>query len=183
MKQRIEVPSTKTWQDMIKHDEPGQQVFVRKGKVLKVITVCGESKTDQAYADTHNINNLVADAQKKGLLRAVGKFEGEMDDFPAYDFQEAQNMIAQANSMFEQMPAGIRKRFKDGATFATYVNNPDNRAELEKMGFSNGFDNLDYQGNIINPDYNIGVGAGKDNDGDPNTSNQPDNPNQDQPAS
>jgi hypothetical protein len=155
MKQIIEVPKNKKVVDCIKHDEPGQQVFKCKdtGKVLKVVTVCGESKTDQSFADSHDINRLIADAERKGLLRAVGKFEGEMDDFPAYDFQEAQNMMAKARTMFEEMPAGVRTRFKDPATFMQYVNNPENREALEKMGFAKGFDNLDYRGNIINPEY------------------------------
>lgn len=154
MKHIIKLKNNQDWKSAYNPELVGQVVYLdSKGKTVKVQTQCGESKTDQSYAASHDINRLLNDAMAKGLLRAVNKFEGEMDDFPTYDFQEAQNMMAKASSMYEAMPANIRNKFGNAANFMDYVNNPANRPELEKMGFANGFDNLDFHGNIIDPNY------------------------------
>ena len=58
-------------------------------------------------------------------------------------------MLADAQSKFEQMPAGIKNRFKTPADFMQWINNPKNKEEAINMGFANGFDNIDHQGNII----------------------------------
>ena len=54
---------------------------------------------------------MVADVESRGLLRASMKFEGEMDDYPNYDFQQANFMMAKARSMFEAMPSNVRLKF------------------------------------------------------------------------
>ena len=77
--------------------KPGKQIIRNKdtGKVLKVITVCDqEQKADQSFAEMHDVNNLLKDAMRRGILKGAATFSGEMDDYPDYDFQEAQFMMA-----------------------------------------------------------------------------------------
>ena len=94
------------------------------------------------------IKQIVANVEAQGLLRASVKFSGEMDDYPNYDFQEAQFMITKANSMFEQLPSGIRQKFNNKpAEFMQFANNPDNAQEMVDLGLRKGLDFKDAQGN------------------------------------
>lgn len=122
---------------------------VNTGKVDKVLTVCGESKTDQSYKEMTSVKSQVKKAEMKGLLRANNKFEGEMDDFPDYDFQGAAFMMAKAKSMYESLPSSIRNRFSAPEHFMEFANNPNNQQEMIKMGLSKAMDGYDNQGNPI----------------------------------
>lgn len=127
----------------IKDCKPGQVIVMDKTgkKVRKVITKCGPSKTDQSYKDITNLKNLVAQSEARGLLRANTKWEGQLDDFPAYDFQEAQFMIAKAKTTFEQIPSSIRAKFEnDPAKFMQFANNPANINEMRKLGLAKTLD-------------------------------------------
>lgn len=126
----------------VKKDKYGKQIITdASGKVLKVVTVTGPGKTDQSFKEMVSIKRLVADTERRGMLRATTKFEGEYDDFPAYDFQEAQFMMARAKSMFEAMPSGIRARFKNNpAAFMEFMNNPANTQEIINMGLGKAID-------------------------------------------
>ena len=102
------------------------------------------------------IKQIVANVEAQGLLRASVKFSGEMDDYPNYDFQEAQFMISKANSMFEQLPSGIRQKFNNKpAEFMQFANNPDNAQEMVDLGLRKGLDFKDAQGNATGVTPNI----------------------------
>lgn len=48
-----------------------------------------------------------------------------------FDFQEAQNQLAKATSMFEQLPSETRNRFSNSPEkFFEFVNHPDNADNL-----------------------------------------------------
>lgn len=118
------------------------------GKVLKVLTKCGSSHVEQHHRT--EIKKMVERAEANGLFRASVRFEGEMDDYPNYDFQEAQFMMAKAQSMFESMPSGVRSRFENNpAKFMDFVNNPKNQSELISMGLAKALDGYDARGNPI----------------------------------
>ena len=53
----------------------------------------------------------------------------------APEFQEAQNIIAEAKSMFETVPSRIRSDFKnDPELFIAFMQNPKNREAIEDYG-------------------------------------------------
>jgi hypothetical protein len=136
-------------EDAIKNAQPGNIVLLdSKGKVLKQVVKCEEdTRTDQSYGELTNIKTLVSKTEAKGLLRASTKWEGEMDDFPAYDYQEAQFQIARAKTMFESLPSGIRVKFEnDPVKFVTFANNPDNAQAMIDMGLKKGIDGVDHTG-------------------------------------
>lgn len=128
---------------------PGQYVLTdtEGKKVLKVLTVCGESKTDQSFKDQMNIKHMLRGVEAKGLLRMATKFEGEFDDYPNVDYQEAQFQLARAKNMFNELPSATRNRFENNpAKFMEFVHNPDNGPELKKMGLLKGNDGLQADG-------------------------------------
>jgi phage internal scaffolding protein len=122
--------------------EPGQYNVMKNGRVHKVITVTGlESKVDQGQKSLTDVKMLLEPAIKRGLLRHATQFEGEMDDLPAQDYQDAMFKVAEANSMFEQLPAKIRNQFENNtANFLEFVQNPENATQLQEMGLLKGND-------------------------------------------
>ena len=144
IKNKTEIPKA------IQDAKPGQIVLKDpSGKVLKVVTKTGRGKTDQSYKEITSLKNLVHKAESQGLLRAATKFEGEMDDYPKYDFQEAQFMLAKARTMFEQLPSGARNKFGTPAEFMQFANNPNNAQEMIKMGLAKAIDKTNSNLNLI----------------------------------
>ena len=88
-----------------------------------------------------DINKLLEPAIQQGLLRHATKFEGEYDDLPAGDYQDAMFKVAQAKSMFEQLPASIRAKHKnDPGKFLEWSQDPANSQEMLDMGILKGND-------------------------------------------
>jgi hypothetical protein len=163
----IQLGTSKTAYDAVnKQKEPGVYTVVDdKGKVIKVLTKTGKSKVAQHHRT--EIKKMVEQTEAKGLLRASTKFEGEMDDFPAYDFQEAQLMMAKANSMFESLPSQARAKFENNpAKFMDFANNPANAQEMVDMGLAKGLDFQDHTG------ASTGVSAKTDPTGQPDNSGE-----------
>jgi phage internal scaffolding protein len=133
---------------------PGQYILEtgkkdKRGRpIRKVVTVTGTKETvDQAQAQLTEVKNLLEPARKQGLLDAVTRYEGVMDDIPAKTFEEAMNTVAQATQMFEAMPAHIRTRFNnDPKTFLEFTHNPENAQEMQKMGLLKGNDGIKADG-------------------------------------
>lgn len=164
MKHKVQLLEGETVQDAInrkiadiennkKPDQPGQIVVIDdKSRALKVVTHTGKGLSDQSYAAQLDVNKLLIPAQRKGLLRAVTRFEGELDDIPPVDFQEAQNIVARATQQYESMPSSIRSQFKGPAEFLAHVQNPENKDWLKKHGLLKGLDGINDAG--TNTGYN-----------------------------
>jgi phage internal scaffolding protein len=115
---------------------------LKQGKRIRCITYNGtDSKVEQSQEHLTNVSELLEPAIKRGLLRHSVKFEGEYDDIPVKDYQQALIIQAQAKSMFEQLPAKIRDKFEnDPAQFLAFTQNPNNAEEMRKMGMIKGND-------------------------------------------
>jgi hypothetical protein len=148
------------YKEIKKQKEPGVYTFINPDtKKVKVLTKTKERSIVEQNHRTE-IKKMVADAESRGLLRASVKFEGQMDDFPDYDFQEAQYMMAKAQSMFETLPSGIREKFEGNpAKFMDFVNDPNNAQEMVDLGLRKGLDFKDHAGNPT------GVSEVKNDDG------------------
>ncbi len=97
----------------------------------------GPSMTQQSFREESEINNILARYTKTGVLEHVNKYgAGAYNDMPAStEFVDAMNMVTEANSMFADLPADVRNRFKnDPVEFLEFVNDPDNTDEMVKMG-------------------------------------------------
>lgn len=129
---------------------PGQYVVdtgkkdTRNKPIRRVITVTGTHEpVDQAQAQLTNVQTLLEPARKKGLLDAVTRYEGEMDDIPAKTYEQAMNTVAQAQQMFDAMPAHVRNRFaNDPKQFLEFTHNPKNAEEMKAMGLLKGNDGI-----------------------------------------
>jgi len=58
-------------------------------------------------------------------------------DIPAIDYHEALNIVADAESMFEELPSTIRAQFEnDPHKFLEFVQDPNNLDEMRELGLA-----------------------------------------------
>lgn len=102
------------------------------------VTPKGKSLTEQAHAKSCDIHNIMKRYEKTGIIDHVSKHSAEYGNFPTgLDFHNCMNVIAEANSMFESLPAEIRADHEnDPARFLDWIQDEGNRDEITKAGFS-----------------------------------------------
>lgn len=103
------------------------------------LTFPPDGRTKQAFKDECDINKIMDRYQKTGILpdtiHRVAQYIDATD--PNFDFQHAMEQVAQAKTMFENIPAAIRERFEnDPAKFVEFCENPANLPELTEMGLA-----------------------------------------------
>lgn len=104
---------------------------------VRVPTVIdGVSMTKQAFCDECDINNIMRQHQKHGLVSHVNEYQGSYTDVTGVvDYHDALNRVQQAQSMFMGLPAALRARFEnDAGSFLDFVNDPSNHDAMVEMG-------------------------------------------------
>lgn len=94
-----------------------------------------KSLTQQHLADECNINILVERFVVSGEMPQlkVPPLQGDFTEAPTY--QEALNLMLEANQSFMQLPAKIRSRFdNDAGQFVAFCSDEGNRDEIRRMG-------------------------------------------------
>ena len=95
----------------------------------------GETLTRQAMKEQSDINVIMAQYQKSGLITHVNRFQGDYGDVAEMDFHEAMNTVTAAQEMFGTVPSEIRARFaNDPGAFLDFVTDPRNAEEMREMG-------------------------------------------------
>lgn len=96
------------------------------------------SRAKQEFKAECDINTIMAKYAKTGLLEHVNRYQGQYGDFSeVVDYQEALNLVSQAQEAFQSLPASIRTRFEnDPGKYLAFVQDPANSAELVKMGLA-----------------------------------------------
>lgn len=112
------------------------QILTAYGPHLKIVLECLDpSRTKQSFQDETNINNIMAQYIKTGLVDYVNEHAPRYGDVTGLDFQSAMNTVALGREMFDALPANIRDRFaNDAAAFLDFVNDPGNDEEAIKLG-------------------------------------------------
>lgn len=94
----------------------------------------GLSRTKQSFKNECDVNNILKNYNKTGVMPENFN-PGEYRDLDGTDYQEYMQTVASANSMFEELPSAIRKRFKnDPAQLLSFVHDDKNVAEAHKLG-------------------------------------------------
>ena len=87
----------------------------------------GESMTETHHTeacDVHNIMDKYTKTRDASLLARVSGFYGDMVDAPTYT--EAMEQVANANSLFEELPSDVRADCKnDPAIFLEKMEDPE----------------------------------------------------------
>jgi len=101
------------------------------------ITFEGVGKTQQQFKDECDINTIMARYQQTGLIESFNQKQPRYIDCSGADYQEAMQVVAAANSMFQDLPSQIRNRFdNDPAQFLEFAQNPENLPEMAEMGLA-----------------------------------------------
>lgn len=96
---------------------------------------CGGGRTKQAHKDECDINLIVKQFHKTGVVNHAAKYEGNYGEFTAIDYHEAMNAVVAAEQMFMSLPAKIRARFQnDPGGFIDWATDPSNAEEMRTMG-------------------------------------------------
>jgi len=110
----------------------------RTGKDRKRVyhSILGESKTMQSAKDECDINNIMRQYRRTGMVAHVNRHQGKYEDLTDVpDYYQSMLKIKQANESFSELPAEIRKQFNnDPGHFIDFVSNPDNLPEMQEMG-------------------------------------------------
>lgn len=96
----------------------------------------GKGRTKQSHKDECDVNKIIKQFHKTGMISHARTHRGFYDDFiGATDYKSALDMIREADEMFMTIPSTIRKQFdNDPAKFLDFVQDPDNREEMQAMG-------------------------------------------------
>lgn len=91
--------------------------------------------TQQSFKEECDINTIMAKYMSTGELPNIQERMPQYLDVTGQDFQQQMEFVAQAQSMFEELPSSIRNRFdNDPAQFLDFCSNENNRPELAEMG-------------------------------------------------
>lgn len=90
--------------------------------------------TDQSDAKMADINNIMAQYAKTGLLPNINEhIASYQDNTLAIPLEEAHNILTAAKVLFMELPAQIRKLMDNDPTqLQSFLNNPDNQDILIK---------------------------------------------------
>lgn len=95
----------------------------------------GESRTKQSFKDECDVNRIVARFQATGQLPNINQLPPQYLDVTELDFQAHQTFIAEAQSMFSELPSALRSKFENSpAKFLDFCSNEKNRPELAELG-------------------------------------------------
>lgn len=98
------------------------------------IDCSGPGRTKQSFKEECNINNIMAKFQRTGLIDHVAKWSPTYgDQLTPDDYQNAQMQIAQANTMYEELPSSLRRKFPGPAAFLEFVTDPTNEEKMREM--------------------------------------------------
>lgn len=110
--------------------------FIERQNRKHAITFKGQSMTKQSFRQESNINNIMKKYERTGLLEHVNERQARFGDFADIpDFQTALNQIHEAQMLFDDLPAAIRKKFQnDPVEFVEFAQNPENEDQMIEMG-------------------------------------------------
>lgn len=86
-----------------------------------------------------DINNILRQYDRTGVITHVAKAAGQYGDFTAVnEYQESLNMVIAAQEAFMELPSGIRKQFaNDPGAFFEFATDPANADQMVALGLAN----------------------------------------------
>lgn len=96
----------------------------------------GKSLTQQNMQAETDINQIMRKYEKTGIITHVNQVGGRYGEFHVVpDYQTALNRVKAAQTMFETLPARIRKEFEnDAGAFLAFAENPENEEKMRELG-------------------------------------------------
>lgn len=95
----------------------------------------GDSMTEQSHGDAVNINTIMRKARRQGYIPTFGRFPNYGDFSKTGTYQEALDQCIAAQERFMELPASVRKRFRnDPGELIHFLSDPGNVDEAVELG-------------------------------------------------
>lgn len=99
------------------------------------IYFAAKGRTKQEFQNECDINQIMARFDKTGVLAFTNRFQPQYGDCTGIEFQNSMETIATGRSMFQELPSGLRARFKnDPAAFLDFIHDDRNYEEARELG-------------------------------------------------
>ncbi len=107
--------------------------FAKHGKP-EVRTYKLHGRTKQSQKNECDINKLLERYERDASIGHLEKYGGQYGDYADYDFENHVTKIAEMNTIFEQLPAEVKKDFGQSTNkFFEFVTNPENQGKLAEL--------------------------------------------------
>lgn len=115
------------------------KAVVRPRSCKRVQIDCGGvSRTKQSFAESCDINQIVARAVESGQMPRIADAGEYRDVSGGLSYKESLAVVMNARKQFNELPAKVRARFgNDPAQFVGFLGDPANKDEAIKLGLVN----------------------------------------------
>lgn len=105
----------------------------------KQTVIEGATRAQQHMKDECDVNHILKKYSQTGLITHLAARPGAYQDMPGgLDFQDAVNLVMDAQENFDALPSAVRARFNnDPGAFLAFAEDPANRDEMVTMGLLN----------------------------------------------
>jgi len=95
-----------------------------------------EGRTKQSFKNECDINYILKKYAKSGQVPHIRE-DGVYADHSSMDLFESMQIVAEAKTMFEELPSNIRNKFEnDPVKFLEFTENPENLEEMCELGLA-----------------------------------------------
>ena len=102
-------------------------------KVISNVKYLERPRQDQSRKEECDINRILDRAKHQGTISHLAKYQPLYGDFRNFDYEAMEIQLAEARSVFYDLPAETRSEFDNSPTaFFNYVNDPANADSLEE---------------------------------------------------
>jgi phage internal scaffolding protein len=105
------------------------------GPKTKVVLDCSEDpgKTQQHQKDECDINKIIKRYDKHGVITHLTRNKPRFIDVGEVEFQDAMNLVVDAQEMFNELPAETRNRFANSpGNLLGFIQDENNYEEAKK---------------------------------------------------
>ncbi len=96
-----------------------------------------DGKTEQHHTNACDINLILAQFMETGIMPPTNTTP-QYGDVSGHDFQEIQNQLAHAKTLFEELPEHVRIRFENQPfKFLQFAQDENNYDQMVEMGLAN----------------------------------------------
>lgn len=93
--------------------------------------------TEQSHASSCDINLILAQFMETGIMPNIKQNTPQYGDVSEIDFQDIQNQLANAKTLFEELPDPVKAQFdNEPFKFLKFAENPENNTALVEMGLA-----------------------------------------------
>ena len=94
--------------------------------------------TEQSHKSSCDINLILAQFMETGIMPNMKTSNPQYGDVSEIDFQDIQNQLATAKTLFEELPDPVKAQFdNEPFKFLQFAENPENANALVEMGLAN----------------------------------------------